>query len=475
MIKFPCPWCGINISAEPQHAGISANCPTCDGELEVPSKSFGNSQADETATDEKGSQPEAPLARGSDAEASVSSPLEFPLSGIRTLAIGWLFFGWMLVWFLPDRYIFSQSILAMALPVSILGIPAVALAVIGILRFVRPERFHIRQSLGVMLFTMLVGLAGLLLFQGLAESSTHWATKNFGKANGFIYILKMIGWAYQSTNSLDITDRFFGFIFGVGLCEEFVKTIPILYFVFRDESNPGRTDFRSILILGFFSGLGFGIGEALYCYSPWTGNYSYASLVTRWFALVPFHAVYTVIDAAFLWLMAPFIRRLNGPYKITGGIALAISTMTILHGTYDVLFTIPYIGFALAIAALALMYFMVVFVAKKTSQAGRPSAFNPAMIKLPWSSIFPVRKGKLSFKRIYLITGFMILAVIPLSYSGEEFQKILNDRDNSETYSGLPQGYDEDSSDRKWGTGAGQEIPKGVLIVPSSYDSRWRD
>ena len=37
MIKFPCPHCGVNISAEPEHHGVSANCPTCSGELVVPS------------------------------------------------------------------------------------------------------------------------------------------------------------------------------------------------------------------------------------------------------------------------------------------------------------------------------------------------------------------------------------------------------------------------------------------------------
>lgn len=36
MIKFPCPHCGVNISAEPEHYGASANCPTCGQDLVVP-------------------------------------------------------------------------------------------------------------------------------------------------------------------------------------------------------------------------------------------------------------------------------------------------------------------------------------------------------------------------------------------------------------------------------------------------------
>ncbi len=39
MIKFNCPHCEIQIEAELEHAGASANCPTCAGELIVPSAS----------------------------------------------------------------------------------------------------------------------------------------------------------------------------------------------------------------------------------------------------------------------------------------------------------------------------------------------------------------------------------------------------------------------------------------------------
>jgi hypothetical protein len=36
MIKFSCPHCGVSISAEPEHYGASANCPTCGQDLVVP-------------------------------------------------------------------------------------------------------------------------------------------------------------------------------------------------------------------------------------------------------------------------------------------------------------------------------------------------------------------------------------------------------------------------------------------------------
>lgn len=36
MIEFQCPHCEVNISAESEHAGATASCPTCGGELVVP-------------------------------------------------------------------------------------------------------------------------------------------------------------------------------------------------------------------------------------------------------------------------------------------------------------------------------------------------------------------------------------------------------------------------------------------------------
>lgn len=36
MIEFPCPHCSVNISAEPEHAGATASCPTCGQDLVVP-------------------------------------------------------------------------------------------------------------------------------------------------------------------------------------------------------------------------------------------------------------------------------------------------------------------------------------------------------------------------------------------------------------------------------------------------------
>ncbi len=39
MIKFNCPHCEIQIEAESEHAGASANCPSCEGDLVVPSAS----------------------------------------------------------------------------------------------------------------------------------------------------------------------------------------------------------------------------------------------------------------------------------------------------------------------------------------------------------------------------------------------------------------------------------------------------
>jgi hypothetical protein len=50
MIKFPCPHCDVKIDAEPEHAGATANCPTCGGELVVPEVASEPAKVDDSDT-----------------------------------------------------------------------------------------------------------------------------------------------------------------------------------------------------------------------------------------------------------------------------------------------------------------------------------------------------------------------------------------------------------------------------------------
>jgi len=171
-------------------------------------------------------------------------------------------------------------------------------------------------------------------------------------------ILRLIGDASlkQEQGSLELGERFYYVIVGVGVPEETAKLIPLLVLVAKGmDKRLGKAGF---LWVGFLSGLGFGICEALTTYAVWTNFPTHANLSTqvlRWFACVPSHAIYTAIDAALLWMIVPMWHRAKSPQGKVGCIALAISVIAVLHGVYNVLNFNSFLGIGLDAIALGLL------------------------------------------------------------------------------------------------------------------------
>jgi RsiW-degrading membrane proteinase PrsW (M82 family) len=434
-IDFDCPHCDVKISAESRHAGTTSKCPSCQWDLTVP--------FDETPETAPAESPEViPQARSTPEPAiDTAVALDFSMARLLPLLICNLLFGWITSMLLPARFFICDNLIGQVMPVAMLAVPALTLAILGICVFIRPVRFPQRQAIGALFFTMLVGLVGLLLFQQLAEFCLHWHNRNLGKANGLVLIFKVIGQAYQSIHSTSVFEKLFGYIAGVGFCEETTKLLPLFYLIFRDRTRTGEPDYRSFLIVGFFSGLGFGIGEAIYAYAPWSKipNPIYASNVIRWFACVPSHGIYTVIDAAFLWLLAPMIRKTKGVYRQAGICALVVLCAAILHGIYDVLGGNLFVNISLDGAAIALMYFVVDSIAKKTMQTGIATKFDSGIEGrlLEWVSKY--KNGNKHLRNLYFFAGFIIICSSVFSSSAEEYQRrVSNSRsssDNSENTS----------------------------------------
>ena len=318
---------------------------------------------------------------------------------------------------MPTRAFISDSLIGQVIPVAMLGVPALILAVLGICFFVRPSVFPLRPAILSLLFTMIIGLAALLLFQKIALYSLEMKSQYYGKATAFVFVSKFIGWAYQSTHSDNVLQRFLGCIFGVGLCEEMTKLFPLLWFVFVKKAQ--KMDFRGFLIVAFFSGMGFGIGEAIGCYSPWSllrpPNLLVSSNTIRWFACVPSHAIYTVIDAAFLWVLIPRIKATKDKTDAAMLCSVAVLVIALVHGIYDVLCDIPGIGILLDAASVFLMYFVVVWAAKKTYQTGVVQE-NDGVISMGVVGWLKNHKaGQIRFGRIYMISSAMIIGSLVFS------------------------------------------------------------
>ncbi len=302
----------------------------------------------------------------------------FQFSHLFPIAVCCFGFGWlvMLPYALLEHEIEPESRWAI-IPLAAL---ALYLEIRGIRHFIRPKVTQWDIWIAICLFTATVGFLTLLTFQHIAN----WAADTDVR-RGPLAIVKIIGMCYRSVLNPDakLSEKFMGYIGGVGLCEESVKILPVCILYMNRHKLPFKVDFsfRSFLMLGFFSGLGFGIGEALsppYCLG--SGEYAwrnpYASQLIRWFACVPSHAIYTMIDAAFLWILKERISRARDFRAQMGWFVLSVAAVAFLHGIYDTLSGL-FFGIALDSASLVLLWFAVRSASKRSlaSIAGHDTLF----------------------------------------------------------------------------------------------------
>lgn len=283
------------------------------------------------------------------------------------LGMGWLMA--MLVGF--DRHIGEHSWLA----VGLLAVPAVYMSGVVMLYFLRPLSFSLRSAMGALAFTMVCGLALLLTLQGVATYALNSHTQYAGKATPLLWLIKFIGYSYRNISdpsyAVNLWARLEGFIFAVGPCEEFTKLLPLFFILLINRGVPlaQRVSYRSFLGIGFFSGMGFGIGEALYSYAPWTGNTSMGSNVLRWFALVPSHGAWTTLAAVCLWLLAPKIQAATKKIQIFCWLGLSIALAAVTHGIYDVLCGVnAFAAILIEAVSLLFLYIAVRMVSRKITR-----------------------------------------------------------------------------------------------------------
>ncbi len=254
------------------------------------------------------------------------------------------------------------------------------------------------MAIAVGLFTAVIGIIVLLVLQFLASLATHTHYIPHGRIGLIWLVLAGIGWAYDLTNSSNIVLRWLGFVFGVGLCEESAKLMPLVAIILWKIG--GRMDIRTFLMLGFASGLGFGIGEALYCYAPWTGNYAVGSNIIRWYAAVPSHAVYTTVCAACLWKLADRLTSAEDFWSRALVVAMAVGAMAVVHGTYD---TICSLGVTVSLITEALsLALLVVAVRYVVGEATEPAGLVPTPVVLGLRERLPMVIG-LSWATVCLL------------------------------------------------------------------------
>ena len=348
-----CPKCRTDIRYAGRLSGEVVSCPVCQKEFRVPF-------------------PKQDLSFGK----------------LLPLAVCCLFFGWIVPFFFSSSEIIVDS--GSRWTVLWFGTFVLSFSTLGAFFFLFPFSLdEVRSKIGkrpgwiaVMIVAVVFGVVVWGWVDMLLHSAFGMVVEWLSKLNGvglnrWLFVFKTIS---SSTSRVQAhmegldgvlpDDAGFGLIgayaFGIGLPEEFIKSLPLFFVVFMRWTM----SFRTFLLVGFVSGLAFGVGEALTCYnlvpepSPlswwerWdsgvidTYNQQQAAFLAmnafqgqllRWFSSVPMHAVYTAVDAAFIWIICPcFIRDWNkGGDPVSKSIAFCVfslAAMALVHGMYD-LFT----------------------------------------------------------------------------------------------------------------------------------------
>jgi RsiW-degrading membrane proteinase PrsW (M82 family) len=199
----------------------------------------------------------------------------------------------------------------------------------------RDEDSHPWHLLLIGLFTGTFGILFLLLAQFLAG-----ATQNFIMFRGNIVVLALfwiawaIGFSYRA--ALDPSNGFIasllGFTFGVGLCEEVCKALPLLTYYRR----PGDASWHKACTWGFSSGVGFGIAEAImYSGSHYNGVSPASVYLVRFISCITLHAIWALSTALFIHKHQWLIQGADAWHDYIPRIVAIVSVPMVLHGLYD--------------------------------------------------------------------------------------------------------------------------------------------
>lgn len=149
-----------------------------------------------------------------------------------------------------------------------------------------------------------------------------------------ILILQLIGFSYRA--ALDPSNGFIlsmlGFTFGVGLCEEACKSMPLLFMARRKET----LDARGLALLGLATGIGFGVSEGItYARDHYNGMLGGWVYVVRFVSCVALHAVWSSSSALVLWRSQADIDAVGRWYDWFLPVLKIVGISMVFHGLYD--------------------------------------------------------------------------------------------------------------------------------------------
>jgi RsiW-degrading membrane proteinase PrsW (M82 family) len=222
----------------------------------------------------------------------------------------------------------------------------------------RPGSARPKSLLLTGLFTGTVGILLLIAFQYIASFALATGFRNIPHGKGAILflIVKFIGFSYQAAENPEngFLLSCLGFTFGVGLCEELCKALPLLWLM---RKRPEQATWRGACLWGLASGVGFGVAEGI----MYSGRYYNGMLggdiyLVRFASCVALHAVWSASVAIMLYKNRDKLANAPGTSALLGyGLVYAGGPM-LLHGLYDTLLKKDHSLVALGIALASFAY-----------------------------------------------------------------------------------------------------------------------
>lgn len=206
------------------------------------------------------------------------------------------------------------------------------------------------------LITGTIGILLLLGFQWVAAFTQGFNVRGRGIVVLLFYIVKFIGFSYRCAleegNGFGLS--FMGFTFGVGLCEEVCKALPIAIYL----NSTRDANWKGACLVGLASGIGFGVSEGImYSSDYYNGISGFSIYLVRFVSCVALHALWSGCVAQ---LMIHNQDHLGLDWEsVFGFLAYYLSIAMVLHGLYDTLLKQEHHLWALGIAAASFGWFVV--------------------------------------------------------------------------------------------------------------------
>jgi RsiW-degrading membrane proteinase PrsW (M82 family) len=189
-------------------------------------------------------------------------------------------------------------------------------------------------------------------------------------------ILAFIGWSYRSALDPDsnLLLSAVGFTFGVGLCEELTKALPLFFYFQRDAAM----GWRGACLWGLASGVGFGVSEGImYAGDHYNGISGGEIYIVRFVSCVALHAMWAAsVGIAIARQIEEYEKASdNGEFALFMLRMLAVPM--VLHGLYDTLLKKDMNVYALVIAVLSFGWLAMQIEKARTAQPGAGALRKP--------------------------------------------------------------------------------------------------